>query len=121
MSQKLLIQTGCCAFAAFIIFAALGPAHAIPRSGLGFQFDHYVGYFVLTAFACAASQSVIRVSGSVICFALALEIMQSLTVDRHADFEAASFSVGGAMTAALIADYFIRGRVQKYSRIFVRN
>jgi hypothetical protein len=30
------------------VFAALGAAKWIPRSGLGWQIDHFVGYFALT-------------------------------------------------------------------------
>jgi hypothetical protein len=39
-----------CGVAALVllVFIALGPAKWTPRSGHGFQFDHFVGYFVFT-------------------------------------------------------------------------
>ena len=32
----------------FLVFLALGPASWQPRSGLGWELDHFVGYFVFT-------------------------------------------------------------------------
>jgi hypothetical protein len=33
---------------------ALGPEQWQPRSGLGWEFDHFAGYFVVTIFICFA-------------------------------------------------------------------
>jgi len=39
-----------------------------------------------------------------------LEALQAFTPDRHADFYAALFGAGGALTQALLAELFIRAR-----------
>jgi hypothetical protein len=36
----------------FIVFAALGPGKWVPRSGLGWQMDHFFGYLGLTLMVC---------------------------------------------------------------------
>src|SRR5687767_11634968 len=37
-----------------LAFVALGPASWQPRSGLGFEIDHFVGYFAFTVMFCFA-------------------------------------------------------------------
>src|SRR5690348_17754505 len=37
-----------------LVIAALGPAKWVPRSELGWQFDHFIGYFGITLFLCFA-------------------------------------------------------------------
>ncbi len=39
----------------FIVFAALGPGKWVPRSGLGWQMDHFFGYLGLTLMVCLAN------------------------------------------------------------------
>jgi hypothetical protein len=48
MSIKLLLRICSVAVLVLLAFAALGPAKLVPRSGLGWEIDHFVGYFVLT-------------------------------------------------------------------------
>ena len=38
-----------------LLFAALGPAKWQVRTGLGWQFDHVIGYFGFTVMFCLAS------------------------------------------------------------------
>jgi hypothetical protein len=37
-----------------LAIAALGPANWAPRTALGWQFDHFLGYFGITLFFCFA-------------------------------------------------------------------
>jgi hypothetical protein len=39
---------------ALLVIAALGPAKWAPRTELGWQFDHFIGYFGITLFFCFA-------------------------------------------------------------------
>src|SRR5215472_4914531 len=39
---------------AMLVIAALGPAKWAPRTELGWQFDHFIGYFGITLFFCFA-------------------------------------------------------------------
>jgi hypothetical protein len=43
------------------------------------------------------------------------EALQALTSDRHADFQAALFGAGGALTVALLAELFVRVQGQSYA------
>jgi hypothetical protein len=48
MTLRLMLKA--CSVAALIVLVgfALGPAKWTPRSGLGFEFDHFVGYLFFT-------------------------------------------------------------------------
>ena len=49
MSTKSIARVGGVAIlVALLLFAALGPAKWQVRTGLGWQFDHVVGYFAFT-------------------------------------------------------------------------
>src|SRR6516164_8748079 len=91
-----------------IIFAALGPAKWQLRTGLGWQFDHFFGYFGFTLLICLAWPRALLVAGSVIAFAALLEAMQALTPDRTADVNAVLCSSVGVLAAALPAELFYR-------------
>jgi VanZ family protein len=101
-----------CSVAAIIllVIAALGPANWAPRSGLGFQIDHIVGYFVITLIACVAWPRPIVVGGAFMVVSGLLEGLQAFTPDRHASLEATLYGAGGALAAALLAELFIRAR-----------
>lgn len=45
-----------CSVAAMVmvVVVALGPADWAPRTPLGWQFDHFAGYFAITALVCFA-------------------------------------------------------------------
>ena len=59
---------------ALLVFVALGPATWQPRSGLGFELDHFVGYFVFTLMFCLAWPRPLAVGGALVVFALVLEL-----------------------------------------------
>src|SRR5208337_3331283 len=52
MTIKLMFKACCVAALVLLAFIALGPAKWTPRSGLGWEIDHFVGYFVFTLMFC---------------------------------------------------------------------
>jgi len=101
-----------CSVAALVLlpFIALGPASWTPRSGLGWEIDHFVGYFVITLMFCLAWPRPLVVAGALVAFASLLETLQGITPDRHSNFFAALYSASGVLAAALLADLFMRAR-----------
>jgi hypothetical protein len=91
-----------------LVFCALGPAKWQYRTGLGWQIDHVVGYFGFTLMFCLAWPRPLVVGGALMASAMLLEALQALTPDRHCDLQAASYGVGGALSAALFANLFTR-------------
>ena len=92
-----------------LVIAALGPAKWAPRTELGWQFDHFIGYFGITLFFCFAWPRPFVVGGVLMAVAALLEGLQALTPDRSANVVAALCGAGGALAAALVAELFIRG------------
>jgi VanZ family protein len=91
-----------------LVLAALGPAKWAPRTELGWQFDHFIGYFGITLFVCLAWPRPFVVGGVIMVVAALLEALQALTPDRSANLEAALFGAAGALAAAIVAELFIR-------------
>jgi hypothetical protein len=91
-----------------LLIAALGPAKWAPRTELGWQFDHFIGYFGITLFVCIAWPRPLLVGGIIMAVAALLESLQALTPDRSANLEAALWGAGGALAAALVAELFIQ-------------
>jgi VanZ family protein len=91
-----------------LLIAALGPAKWAPRTELGWQFDHFIGYFGITLFFCVAWPRPFVVGAIVMAVAASLEGLQALTPDRSANLEAALWGAGGALAAALVAELFVR-------------
>jgi VanZ family protein len=98
-----------------LVVVALGPAKWAPRSGFGWEIDHFVGYFVITLMLCFAWPRPLVVGGGLVVFAASLETLQALTPDRSSNFFAALYSACGVMLAALIAGLFIQAR-RKFRR-----
>jgi VanZ family protein len=93
-----------------LVVAALGPADWTPRSALGWQIDHVLGYFAITAIVCIAWPRPFVVGGALMAAALMLEGLQAFTPDRSSNFEAALYGVAGALAAALAAELIIRAQ-----------
>jgi VanZ family protein len=91
-----------------LAFMALGPENWQPRTGLGWEFDHFAGYFVITTFVCLAWPRPLIVGGALMVFGSALEGLQAFTPDRSSNLMAAIYGASGALAAALIAELFIR-------------
>jgi VanZ family protein len=83
-----------------LLFAALGPAKLQQRTGLGWQLDHLVTYFALTAIFCFAWPRPRVVGGGFMVASVLLEAVQVLTPDRTADLMAALCGSLGALAAA---------------------
>src|SRR6516165_5184179 len=110
LKSRLRAGAKVCSGVIIILFlvAALGPARWAPRTELGWQFDHFIGYFGITLFFFFAWPRPLVVGGIVMVVAASLESLQALTPDRSANLEAALWGAGGALVAAVVAELFIR-------------
>jgi VanZ family protein len=91
-----------------LVIGALGPASWTPRTALGWQTDHFVGYFAITLLVCFAWPQPIVVAAILVAAAFVLEGLQAFTPDRTANLVAALCGAGGVLAAALIAELAIR-------------
>ncbi len=101
-----------CSVAAMVLFVimALGPPNWQARTGLGFQIDHFLGYFALTSLVCLAWPKPLVVGAALMAGGALLEWLQAFTPDRSSNLEAALYGAGGALAAGLLAELFIRAR-----------
>jgi VanZ family protein len=91
---------------AAIVFVQLGPGDWQLRTGLGWQTEHVLAYFMVTLIACLVWRRPIVVGPAVMAASVLLEALQALTPDRHANFEAGLYGAGGAFAAALLVELF---------------
>jgi VanZ family protein len=91
-----------------LVVGALGPASWTPRTELGWQVDHFLGYFAITLLVCFAWPRPLVVGGFLVAAAFLLEGLQALTPDRTANVVAALCGAGGVLAAALVAELVIR-------------
>ena len=110
MTIKLMLKILCVAAIVLLVFVGLGPAQWQPRSGLGWEIDHFVGYFVLTLMCCIAWPRPLVVGVALMVFAVLLEGAQAFMPDRSSYYLAAVYSAAGVLAAALVAELFIRAR-----------
>jgi len=110
MNFKRVLQVCCITVLLVLAFVALGPAKWQPRSGLGWEIDHFAGYFVITVMCCIAWPRPLVLGGALVIFAVVLEGLQAFMPDRSSYYLAAVYSAAGVIAAALIADLFIRAR-----------
>ena len=93
-----------------LVIAALGPEQWAPRTNLGWQFDHFVGYFGITLFFCLAWPRPFVVGAAFAAVAALLEGLQAFTPDRSAYLPAIFYGAAGALVAALVGELVIRVR-----------
>jgi len=93
---------------AAIVFAQLGPGDWQLRTGLGWQTEHVLAYFVVTSIACLVWPRPFIVGLALMAASPLLEALQALTPDRSANFQAGLYGAGGALAAALLAELFTR-------------
>jgi VanZ family protein len=93
-----------------LLIAALGPGKWAPRTELGWQFDHFIGYFGITLFFCFAWPRSFLVGGVFMAVGALLEGLQAFTPDRHFYLPAIFYGASGALAAALVSEFFIRAR-----------
>jgi VanZ family protein len=101
-------KVGSVAIIILLIIGALGPANWTPRTALGWQIDHVVGYFAITLLVCFAWPRPFVVGGVLIAAAFLLEGLQTFSPGRSANLVAALCGAGGVSAAALVAELFIR-------------
>ena len=99
-----------------LVIAALGPAKWQPRTGLGWEIEHFAGYFVATTILLFGWPRPLVVGGALMAGAGLLESLQALTVDRSSYYVAALYGAGGALAAAVLAELFIRAFSNKASK-----
>jgi VanZ family protein len=87
-----------------LVILALGPENWTPRTPFGWQFDHFIGYFVITLVVCFAWPRPFVVAGILVAASFLLEGLQAFTPDRTANLEAAFCGAGGVLAAALVAE-----------------
>jgi VanZ family protein len=106
----------------FLVYVHLGPVRwQPPRTGLGWQLDHFLGYFAATSNVWLAwPKRPFVVGGFLMVTAVLLEALQVFTPDRHADFHAALYGAFGALTQALLAALLIRVRAAYYRHRFLQ-
>jgi VanZ family protein len=99
-----------CSVAIVVLLAigALGPASWTPRTALGWQIDHVLGYFVITLLVCFAWPQPFAVGGVLMAAAFLLEGLQAFSPGRSANLVAALCSAGGVLAAAVVAELFIQ-------------
>jgi len=98
----------CVLIVVLLVIAALGPEKWAPRTQLGWQFDHFIGYFGITLFFCFAWPRPLLVGAILATIGALLEGLQAFTPDRTANLIAALCGAGGALAAALLAQLFLR-------------
>jgi VanZ family protein len=108
MTVKLVYKVCCVIALVLLAFVALGPARWQPRSGIGWQYDHFFGYFVFTLMFCLAWPRPLLVGAALTAFAVLLEELQAFLPDRSSYYVAALYSAAGVLAAALLAEVFIR-------------
>ena len=88
-----------CSVAAIVlvVLAALGPANWAPRTELGWEMDHFLGWFAITSLVCFAWPRPFVVGGALMAFAALLEGLQAFTPNRSANLLAAVCGAGGAL------------------------
>ena len=81
MKSRLRAGAQVCSVAIMVllVIAALGPAKWAPRTELGWQFDHFIGYFGITLFLCIAWPRPLLVGGIIMAVAALLESLQADT------------------------------------------
>lgn len=100
-SRRLLEVLAATALAALVLGTFL-PEDWVPRTGLGWEDDHFLMYFATTTVLCIASRKPLIVAVSLMVCAGLLEAMQGLTPDRIPDFRSALAGTAGVISAAAL-------------------
>jgi hypothetical protein len=108
LNLRTAAKVGSSAIMVLLVIGALGPADWTPRTALGWQLDHFLGYFAITLLICVAWPRPFVVGALFIAAAFLLEGLQALTPDRTANLVAALCGGGGVLAAAVVAELFIR-------------
>ena len=91
------------------VVASLIPANMQIRTGLHWQVEHFLFYFIATAIFCVAWPRPFIVAGVMMAFSALLEALQGLTPDRTPDLPTELSAAAGALTAGVLATLVILG------------
>jgi VanZ family protein len=92
---------------AALTLATLLPSNWVPRTGLGWENEHFIVYFVTTIVLSLASRKPFVVAIALTIFAGVLEACQGLTPDRFPDLTAAVSGAVGVMSAATLVIFIV--------------
>jgi VanZ family protein len=95
---------------AAIVMAALLPTKWVPRTGLGWEFEHFSFYLVTTFALCIALKRPVLIAGSLLLFSGILEWLQNFTPDRSPDLTAACAGGSGALLGAILFEIVVHLR-----------
>ncbi len=98
---------------ALLVIASLSSTFAQPRTVLGWQLEHALGYFIATLIICLAWPRPLKVAGAMVVLHVVLEGLQAFTPDRQPNVFAVVYGTAGVLTAALLAEFLIRVRHRK--------
>lgn len=107
------MRLGGAAVIALLVIASLSSAFAQPRTVLGWQLEHALGYFIATLIICLAWPRPLKVAGAMIVLHMILEGLQALNPDRHPNLFAVVYGTAGVLAAAILAEFLIRVRHRK--------
>ena len=93
---------------ASLALGALIPTKSVPRTGLGWEIEHFLIYFATTFALCAALRRPFVVAAFLMVFSGALEALQNFTPDRTPDLTAALAGGSGAILAAALFEVLLR-------------
>ena len=105
-----VLKVCCVAGLVVLAFVGLGPATWQPRTGLGWEIDHFAGYCVVTLMVCVAWPRPVVVGGALMVFAVLLEALQAFMPDRSSYWLAAVYSACGVLAGAVLFELFMRAR-----------
>ena len=108
MSIKRALKICCIAILVLLLIVGLGPSKWQPRSGIGWQLDHFLGYLVIAMIFCLAWPRPLVIAGILVVFAAVLEALQAIPPDRSSNVFAALYSAAGVLAGALLSELFIR-------------
>jgi len=100
-SRRWVGLSGAAALSA-IALATLLPVGWVPRLGLHWLIEHFVGYFALTTIVCTAWPRPVPVAAVLMVLAGVLEALQGATVDRTPDLLSALSGAAGVLAAVLL-------------------
>jgi len=99
--------------------ATLLPTNWVPRTGLGWENEHFIVYFATTIILSLASRKPYVVAIGLTIFAGVLEACQGLTPDRFPDLTAALSGAVGVMSAATLVMLAVWAKRTSPIRVYV--
>jgi VanZ family protein len=108
-SRRLLHILGATAVASLVLSTLL-PTKMIPRTGLGWENEHFIMYFAASTILSIASRRPLLVALSLMACSGVLEALQGLTPDRFPDLIAALAGAAGVLSAATLVMLLVRAR-----------